>query len=69
MTKIQALQTIIADARAVKASHSSFKRVAKALSTLGLDDREQAIILFDLDYANDDGVVYARYFYPKGKAA
>ena len=58
MNKAEAVIQIIREARTDRGTNAAAKRVAKALKTLGLDDKELIHVLCYLDYCNEDGTPY-----------
>lgn len=61
ITKEGALRTIIYDAGSHRMTRTSYNRVVKAMTILGLTPEEQLGILRTLEYTGPDGKVRERY--------
>jgi hypothetical protein len=64
MTKGDAVNAIIFDARADRSSPTSYRRMLRALRVLGLTEEEQQEALWHLDYLDADRNPYPRYLEP-----
>ena len=58
MTQIDALKTLISDARNEKLTRASYNRVHRALVSLDLTDTDIVELEQHLEYRNDSGQLY-----------
>ncbi len=59
MNKADAIFALLKDARSERNSFTSYKRVKRALDSLGVDAEGQNMILRQLDYMGYDNQLYA----------
>lgn len=59
MTKLDALQELLWEARRERSSRTAYRRVQRCLKVLGFTVEESSTILYWLEYHDKDGKPYA----------